>query len=78
MHVLISVSVTFLCCNFKLCCLLFIRMDWPELLDHPFWAQVLLEEEGREGEEEDEEEELDQEETISCEGVVSTSVRWVD
>ncbi|KAK5892707.1 hypothetical protein CesoFtcFv8_013061 [Champsocephalus esox] len=51
------------------------RMDWPELLDHPFWAQVLMEEEGGEGEEVDEEEELDQEETISCEGVVSTSVR---
>lgn len=31
-------------------------MDWPELLDHPFWAQVLKEEEdAEEGDEEDEE-----------------------
>ncbi|KAF3840085.1 hypothetical protein F7725_018802 [Dissostichus mawsoni] len=41
------------------------RMDWPELLDHPFWAQVLMEEEGGEGEEEDEEEEVDQEEKLA-------------
>ncbi|KAK5862654.1 hypothetical protein PBY51_018024 [Eleginops maclovinus] len=52
------------------------RMDWPELFDHPFWAQVLMEEEGGEGEEdEEEEEEVDQEEDISCEGVDSTSMR---
>ncbi|XP_074510925.1 serine/threonine-protein kinase ULK4 isoform X2 [Sebastes fasciatus] len=48
------------------------RMDWPELLEHPFWTQVLMEEEGQE---EEEDEEGDQEEKISCEGVVSASWR---
>lgn len=50
-------------------------MDWPELLEHPFWTQVLMEEEGQE---EEEDEEGDQEEKISCEGVVSASWRCVD
>ncbi|XP_033495595.2 serine/threonine-protein kinase ULK4 [Epinephelus lanceolatus] len=45
------------------------RIDWPELLDHPFWKQVQMQEE----EEEDEEE--DQEEKINCEGVGSASLR---
>ncbi|XP_056235896.1 serine/threonine-protein kinase ULK4 isoform X1 [Seriola aureovittata] len=32
------------------------RMDWPELLDHPFWTLILMEEEDvEEGEEKDEE-----------------------
>ncbi|XP_034730482.1 serine/threonine-protein kinase ULK4 isoform X3 [Etheostoma cragini] len=48
------------------------RMDWPELLDHPFWTQVLMEEEG---EEEEEDEERDLEEKRSCEGVGSKSLR---
>ncbi|XP_031134163.1 serine/threonine-protein kinase ULK4 isoform X1 [Sander lucioperca] len=48
------------------------RMDWPELLDHPFWTQVLMEEEG---EEEEEDEKRDLEEKISCEGVGSASLR---
>lgn len=50
-------------------------MDWPELLDHPFWTQVLMEEEG---EEEEEDEKRDLEEKISCEGVGSASLRCVD
>ncbi|KAF1387604.1 hypothetical protein PFLUV_G00081580 [Perca fluviatilis] len=44
------------------------RMDWPELLDHPFWKQVLMEEE-------EEDEERDLEEKMSCEGVGSASLR---
>ncbi|XP_054478447.1 serine/threonine-protein kinase ULK4 isoform X2 [Anoplopoma fimbria] len=48
------------------------RMDWPELLGHPFWTQVLMEEE--EGEEE-EDDEADQEEISSCEGVFKNSLR---
>ncbi|XP_044062546.1 serine/threonine-protein kinase ULK4 isoform X2 [Siniperca chuatsi] len=48
------------------------RMDWPELLDHPFWTQVLKEEERKE---EEEGEQGDQEETNGCEGVGSSSLR---
>ncbi|XP_075937519.1 serine/threonine-protein kinase ULK4 [Anarhichas minor] len=48
------------------------RMDWPELLGHPFWTQVLMEEEGGE---EEEDEVGDQEEISSCEGVVKASLR---
>ncbi|XP_032374061.1 serine/threonine-protein kinase ULK4 isoform X2 [Etheostoma spectabile] len=46
------------------------RMGWPELLDHPFWTQVLME-----GEEEEEYEERNLEEKRSCEGVGSKSLR---
>ncbi|XP_029308425.1 serine/threonine-protein kinase ULK4 isoform X2 [Cottoperca gobio] len=48
------------------------RMHWPELLDHPFWAQVLMEEEG---DNKEEDEEGDQEEINSCEGVGSACLR---
>lgn len=54
-------------------------MDWPELLDHPLWTQVLKEEEDvQEGDEEEEDEEGDQEEKNGCEGVGSASSRCVD
>lgn len=54
-------------------------MGWPELLDHPFWTQVVKEEENmEEGDEEEEDEEGDQEENNGCEGVVSASLRCVD
>lgn len=49
-------------------------MDWPELLDHPYWTQVRMEEEG---EDEEEDEEGDQEEKNNCEGVDSASLRCV-
>ncbi|KAI3360784.1 hypothetical protein L3Q82_013026, partial [Scortum barcoo] len=45
------------------------RLDWPELLDHPFWAQLLKEEEGVEDGEEEEEEKN------GCERVGSASSR---
>lgn len=51
-------------------------MDWPELLDHPIWTQVLKEEEDVKEEEEDEE--GHQEEKNSCEEVGSASSRCVD
>lgn len=51
-------------------------MDSPELLDHPFWTQVLKEEE--DVKEEAEDEEGHQEEKNSCEGVGSASSRCVD
>ncbi|XP_059196171.1 serine/threonine-protein kinase ULK4 [Centropristis striata] len=50
------------------------RMNWPELLDHPFWAQVLMEEVGVE---EEEEEDGDQEEETSCEAADSDSLRHI-
>ncbi|XP_045899646.1 serine/threonine-protein kinase ULK4 [Micropterus dolomieu] len=50
------------------------RMNWSELLDHPFWTQVLKgEEDADEGEEENEEE--DREGNNGCEGVGSASLR---
>ncbi|XP_040900709.1 serine/threonine-protein kinase ULK4 [Toxotes jaculatrix] len=50
------------------------RMNWPELLDHPFWTQVLREEDDVvEGEVEDEE--GDEEENNCCEEVGPASVR---
>ncbi|KAK9513459.1 hypothetical protein VZT92_026990 [Zoarces viviparus] len=51
------------------------RMDWPELLGHPFWTQVLMEEEG--GGEEEEDAGGDQEEMSSCEGVVKARLRHI-
>ncbi|XP_070768283.1 serine/threonine-protein kinase ULK4 [Enoplosus armatus] len=54
------------------------RMDWPELLDHPFWTQVLKEEaDVEEGEEETENEEGDQEIKNGCEGVGSANLRHI-
>ncbi|XP_034409026.1 serine/threonine-protein kinase ULK4 [Cyclopterus lumpus] len=49
------------------------RMDWPELLGHSFWTQVLMEEEAEEVEED---EGGDREEISSCEGVVKASLRY--
>ncbi|XP_071325778.1 serine/threonine-protein kinase ULK4 isoform X2 [Trachinotus anak] len=50
------------------------RMDWPELLDHPFWTPVLMEEDDVEdGEEEDEE--GDPEKINCCEGVGPAMLR---
>ncbi|KAF7654012.1 hypothetical protein LDENG_00075810 [Lucifuga dentata] len=37
------------------------RMDWPELLNHPFWTEVIKEEEELEEEEEEEEDEDNEE-----------------
>lgn len=52
-------------------------MDWPELLDHPFWTQVLKEEEdAEEGDEEDEE--GHQEEINGSERIGSANLRYVD
>lgn len=52
-------------------------MNWSELLDHPFWTQVLKgEEDADEGEEENQEE--DREGNNGCEGVGSASLRCVD
>lgn len=57
----------------------FFRMDWPELLDHPFWTQVLKEDENLEEEEdENDNEEVGTEEKNGREGVVSASSRYVD
>lgn len=62
----------FVCPNVCFCLFLFFRLDWPELLDHPFWTQVLKEEEGvEEGEEEEAEKN-------GCEMVGSASSRCVD
>lgn len=47
-------------------------MDWQELIVHPFWTQVLKEEEDEEGEK------GHQEEECSCEGIGSSSLRCVD
>ncbi|XP_041798587.1 serine/threonine-protein kinase ULK4 isoform X2 [Chelmon rostratus] len=50
------------------------RMDWPELLDHPFWTQILKEEEdAEEGDEEDEE--GHQEEINGSERIGSANLR---
>ncbi|KAK2910518.1 serine/threonine-protein kinase ULK4 [Channa argus] len=49
------------------------RMDWPELLDHPFWTQV-LNDDVDEGEEE--EEEGNQEENVCYEGVAPASLKY--
>lgn len=52
-------------------------MDWPGLLDHPFWTHVLKAgEDEEEGEEEDVE--GDQEINNCCEGVVPASLRFVN
>lgn len=51
-------------------------MDWPELLDHPFWTQVLKVEEYVEEKEENEEGHV--EEKNSCEGVGPASTKYVD
>lgn len=51
-------------------------MDWPELLDHPFWTQVLKVEEYVE--EKEENEKGHEEEKNSCEGVGPASSRYGD
>lgn len=49
------------------------RMNWPQLLAHPFWTQIIKEEEdAEEGEEKNEENE---EEESVCKEVVSCSLR---
>ncbi|AWO96963.1 putative serine/threonine-protein kinase ULK4 [Scophthalmus maximus] len=50
------------------------RMDWPELLGHPFWIPVLKEEDDVEELEEKDQEE-DQEETDCCEAIGTASLR---
>ena len=57
-------------------------MDWPELLDHPFWAQVKEEEEEEEEEEEGwsedgEEEERDEGDGDGPDGDDAISSRFV-
>ncbi|KAF0045132.1 hypothetical protein F2P81_001661 [Scophthalmus maximus] len=49
------------------------RMDWPELLGHPFWIPVLKEEDDVEELEEKDQEE-DQEETDCCEAIGTASL----
>ncbi len=50
---MLSSASCFCVLMFVFICFLFFRLDWPQLLDHPFWTQVLKEEEGvEEGEEE--------------------------
>ncbi|XP_025767581.1 serine/threonine-protein kinase ULK4 isoform X4 [Oreochromis niloticus] len=52
------------------------RMNWPQLLAHPFWTQIIKEEEdAEEGEEKNEENE---EEESVCKEVVSCSLRPCD
>ncbi|XP_042280032.1 serine/threonine-protein kinase ULK4 isoform X1 [Thunnus maccoyii] len=52
------------------------RMDWPELLDHPFWTQGLKEDENlEEGEDEKDDDEGGTEEQNDREGVISASSR---
>ncbi|XP_062278414.1 serine/threonine-protein kinase ULK4 [Scomber scombrus] len=51
------------------------RMDWPELLDHPFWTQALKEDKNLEEEDENNDEEVRTEEKNDREGVVSASAR---
>ncbi|KAL3981080.1 sialic acid binding Ig-like lectin 10 [Sarotherodon galilaeus] len=51
------------------------RMNWPQLLAHPFWRQIIKEEEDAEGEEKNEENE---EEESVCKEVVSCSLRPCD
>ncbi|CAL8248480.1 unnamed protein product [Lota lota] len=55
------------------------RMNWPELLDHPFWAQVKEEEDEEEDEWSEDEEEEDREEGEGdrLDGDDSTSSRFV-
>ena len=53
-------------------------MDWPELLDHPFWTQALKEDKNLEEEDENNDEEVRTEETNGREEVVSVSSRCVD
>lgn len=53
-------------------------MDWPKLLDHSFWIQILNEEEDvKEGEGEEENEEGDQEENNYFEEVSPASLRFL-
>nr|XP_029133362.1 serine/threonine-protein kinase ULK4 [Labrus bergylta] len=51
------------------------RMVWPELLEHPFWTELLMEEEQYVEDEEDVDEEGDQEENNGFEGGGSVSLR---
>lgn len=51
-------------------------MNWPELLDHPFWTQVLMEEKDVE-ESEDDSEDGDWEENNCSEEVDPASLRCV-
>lgn len=55
---------------------LYFRMGWKELLDHPFWTQVLKEE--AYGEEEEKINEGHEEEKNSCDGVDPAESRYVD
>lgn len=48
-------------------------MGWPQLLDHPFWTEVIREEE--DAKEEEREEERYQEEVNSCGGFGLVSSR---
>ncbi|XP_075322704.1 serine/threonine-protein kinase ULK4 isoform X2 [Odontesthes bonariensis] len=50
------------------------RMKWPELLDHPFWTQLIKEQRDVEAVEE-EDEDGDKEENYVCEGVCSVNLR---
>ncbi|XP_051262428.1 serine/threonine-protein kinase ULK4 isoform X2 [Dicentrarchus labrax] len=55
------------------------RMGWLELLDHPFWTQVLKEEEDlKEGEEEAQDDARHKEDKNCCEGIGSASSRIPD
>ena len=55
----------------------FIRMKWPELLDHPFWIQ-LIKEQGDAEDVEEEDEDGDKEENDVCGGVCSVNLRCVN
>ncbi|KAM8869526.1 serine/threonine-protein kinase ULK4 isoform 2-T2 [Spinachia spinachia] len=46
------------------------RMNWGELLDHPFWTPILMEEKG------EVDEGRDQEEISSCEGVIKAKLGY--
>ncbi|CAG6015922.1 unnamed protein product [Menidia menidia] len=49
------------------------RMKWPELLDHPFWTQLIKEEAARDAE--GQVEDRDKEQNDACEGVSSVNLR---
>lgn len=51
------------------------RMGWPELQGHPFWTQLVNEEEDVDEGEEEDEEEGDKENDNCCEGVGAPSLR---
>lgn len=55
----------------------FSRLNWPELIDHPFWTQVKKEEDdAKEGDENNKR--SDKGERNGCEGDDSVSLRCVD